>query len=97
MNIQYIGKNIEITDPLRKRADEKFQHLSERFTHLHSLHVTFHVEHMSQVAEVTAHIDNVELHAKAESDDLYHSIDLAYDKILSQLTKHKEKLTDQHR
>jgi ribosomal subunit interface protein len=47
-----------------------------------------------QIAEATIHVSGADLFAKAESDNLYVSIDQMVNKLDSQIKKHKEKLND---
>jgi len=96
MQINYKGQNIEVTQELKNSADEKFQRIKLRNDNIHSMNVTFHIENITHIAEATIHVDKTEIHAKAESKDMYNSIDLLVDKLVAQLTKHKEKLTNHH-
>ena len=48
-------------------------------------------------AEIYYHAPQCEYHAKASSDNLYHSIDLAVDKIEKQVFKKKDKFNKIHR
>ncbi|SFV84125.1 Ribosome hibernation protein YhbH [hydrothermal vent metagenome] len=52
------------------------------------------VEKDVQKAEATIHVSGADLFAKAESDNLYVSIDQMVNKLDSQIKKHKEKLND---
>ncbi len=52
------------------------------------------VEKDVQKAEATIHVSGADLFAKAESDNLYASIDQMVNKLDSQIKKHKEKLND---
>ena len=45
-----------------------------------------------QKAEATIHVSGADLFAKAESNDMYASIDQLINKLDSQIIKHKEKL-----
>jgi putative sigma-54 modulation protein len=52
------------------------------------------VEKDVQMAEATIHVSGADLFAKAESDNLYVSIDQLVNKLDAQIRKHKEKLSD---
>jgi putative sigma-54 modulation protein len=52
------------------------------------------IEKNLQIAEATIHVSGAELFAKAESPDMYASIDLLINKLDAQIRKHKEKLND---
>ena len=47
-----------------------------------------------QKAEATLHVSGADIFAKAESDNLYISIDKMVDKLNVQIVKHKEKLNN---
>ena len=91
------GKNIEVTDALKNAVYEKFEKIAERFQRVTKADVILHVDNVTQIAEGTLHIDGHEMHAKAESKDMYRSIHDMIEKLEHQLTKHKEKIIDDHR
>lgn len=97
MELHFVGKNITVTPALKSFATEKLQSLEKRFDHITTVNIVFHVEHDAQIAEATAHIDGTEIHARAEDTDMYKAITLMVDKLLGQMTKHKEKIIDSHR
>lgn len=96
MKIHFTGKNIEVTPALKNHTIEKMQKLEKRDKNLQDLHVTFSIENVTQIAEGTFHYHGVDLHAKASSKDLYAAIDDLANKLLAQLTTHKEKITNHH-
>jgi len=63
---------------------------------LNSIDVVLHVEKIQHKAEATVNAKGVTLHAHAETDNMYASIDDLTDKLDSQVRKHKEKITDHH-
>ena len=96
MEITFKGHHIELTDALKTRAIEKLQHLQHFSSHILNINVTFTVEKNTQKAEATLHIPGSNLHAVAESEDMYNSIDLLYENLKRQLNKHHDKMTDHH-
>lgn len=97
MQLHFTGKNIDVTTALKSFATEKMKTLEKRFARISSVNIVFHVEHKKHIAEGTVHLDGSEIHARAEDDDMYAAIDKLLDKLLGQLTKHKEKIIDSHR
>lgn len=97
MDLHIAGQHIEITDTLKSHITEKLAMIEKRFSKITQVRVSLHVDRADQIAESNLHIDGVEFHAKASTHDMYQSIDEMADKLLHQLTKHKEKLIDQHR
>lgn len=92
MKINITGRHVEITDPIRDYATEKFSHLQHYYDKITNIHLVLGVEKLLQMAEATLHIPHKEpIHAESESHDMYSSIDLVVDKIKKQLLKVKEK------
>ena len=96
MQLHFTGKNIDVTPALKAYTIEKFQPLQKRYSQISSVRVTFTVEHLSQIAEATVHMNGTELHATAKSDDMYASINALVDKLMGQINKQKEKIIDSH-
>ncbi len=91
MQLHFTGRNIDVTPALKSFTQEKFQRLERRHTQISQVHITFHVEKVMQIAEATAHFNGTEIHASAESTDLYAAIEEMIDKLVTQITKFKEK------
>lgn len=97
MEIHFTGRNIEVTPALKMFTTDKMQRLERRHTNVNTVNVTFHLENLMHIAEASVHLNGVDLHATAKSEDMYTAIDEMIDKLMTQITKHKEKLTDHHR
>lgn len=97
MQINLTGHNVEVTPALRTYTEEKLNKLARHFSKITSIHVVFDIEKLSQVVEASIMITKGEVHARAESEDMYASIDSLIDKLDRQLLKHKEKSHDHHR
>lgn len=72
------------------------QRIERHFDHLNSIDVVLHVEKIHHKAEATVNAKGVTMHAHADSDNMYATIDNLTDKLDSQVRKHKEKITDHH-
>ncbi len=94
MTIQFTGLNQEMSDALREYTQDKFSRLKKLATNITSIHVTFEVDKFRHIAEASIRVPKNEFHAKAESEDMYKSIDVLADKLFHQLSKHKEKVTE---
>lgn len=92
MQLHFTGRNIELTPALKTFATEKFERIQRRDAHITNVNITFHVEHVSHIAEANLHLDGAEIHASAKAEDMYSAIDALVDKLVIQITKHKEKL-----
>ena len=94
MQINITGHRLEITPSLRTFTEEKFDRLERHFDKITTVNVVFDVEKLRQIAEATILVAKGEIHASAESEDMYATIDLLVDKLNRQLMKHKEKIID---
>lgn len=91
MQLNITGQQLELTDALRDYVSEKFSRLERHADNITNVQVTLKIEKERQIAESTLHVAGADLHATAEAEDMYASIDLLIDKIDRQLIKHKEK------
>jgi putative sigma-54 modulation protein len=89
--IQFSGHGGELTPILQEFVNKKFERLQKHFDRITSIHVFFNIDKLLQIAEATIHIPGHEIYAKAESEDMYKTIDLLVDKLDRQLDKHKGK------
>nr|WP_086938313.1 ribosome hibernation promoting factor [Thaumasiovibrio occultus] len=92
MQINLIGHHVEVTDSMRDYVHTKFEKLERFFDKINNVQVILTVEKLQQVAEATLHINQGEIHAKSDSEDMYAAIDSLTDKLVRQLNKHKDKL-----
>lgn len=94
MQINFTGHGLEITPALRTFTQEKFNKLERHFDKITAVNVIFDVEKLRQIAEATILVAKGEIHASAESEDMYTAVDELIDKLDRQLLKHKEKIKD---
>ena len=91
MQLNITGQHLELTDALRDYVSNKVTRLERHVDGITNVQVTLKVEKERQIAEATLHVAGADLHATAEAEDMYASIDALTDKIDRQLIKHKEK------
>ena len=93
MQINIQGHHVDLTDSMQDYVNTKFQKLERFFDHINNVHVVLKVEKVSQIAEATLHINQGDIHATANDENMYAAIDALVDKLVRQLNKHKEKLS----
>lgn len=93
MQINIQGHHIDLTDSMQDYVHSKFEKLERFFDHINSIQVILRVEKLHQIAEATLHINQGEIHATADNENMYVAIDGLVDKLVRQLNKHKEKLS----
>ncbi|MFC5524696.1 ribosome hibernation-promoting factor, HPF/YfiA family [Rhodanobacter ginsengisoli] len=96
MQFQLSGQQIEVTQALRDHATAKLDRLTRLDDKLISLVIVLSVDKLQQCAEGTLGVTGTTLHAEAAEPDMYASIDIVFDKLVSQLRKHREKISDKH-
>ena len=94
MQLSISGHHLDITEAIKQHSIEKLSKIKHHFDHLVNINMVLGVAKDVQKAEATIHISGADLFAKAESDNLYVSIDQMVNKLDSQIKKHKEKLND---
>jgi putative sigma-54 modulation protein len=96
MNFIISGKNIDVTDGLKKAVQDKLGKLERYFTPETEIVVTLSVEKERQKIEVTIPVKGSIIRSEQVSNDMYVSIDLVEEVIERQLRKHKTKLIAKH-
>ena len=92
MQLNLSGHHLDITSSLREHTSDKLSKIKHHFDNVMNVNMILEVQKDVQKAEATIHIRGAALFAKAQSSDMYVSIDQLVNKLDSQLIKHKEKL-----
>ena len=97
MNIQFVGKNVEITDALREVTEKKLNKLEKYFEKPIEGNVTFSTQRNNKTIEVTINLPGTIIRAEETSDDMYASIDKSIDILERQIRKYKTKLQKKYK
>ena len=98
MRILITGRHVGVTEAMKEYAREKVSKLEKIHDRLTRLEVTMDVDHDAHRVEIVADAPRgVRLVGKAEGPDMYAAVDLAEEKLSSQLRRVKQRLTDHHR
>ena len=92
MQLNLSGHHLDITSSIRQHTSDKLSKIKHHFDNIMNVNMTLEVQKNLQKAEATIHVSGADLFAKAESNDMYASIDQLINKLDSQIIKHKEKL-----
>jgi ribosomal subunit interface protein len=92
MQMNISGHHVEVTDALKNYVASKMEKIDRHSDQITSGDVILTVEKNVQRAEATIHVVGSDIHAVAESEDMYAAIDSLTDKLDRQIIKHKEKL-----
>lgn len=97
MRFTISGKNLDVTESMRRAVTEKLGKLERYFTEDTQIIVTMSVEKDRQKIEVTIPIRGTVIRSEQVSNDMYVSIDLVEEVIERQLRRYKQKLIEGHR
>ncbi len=99
MNYVVRGEKIEVTDSLRDYVISKLDRMVKYFDEPDQVNVKvlFSVRGREQKVEITINNKKFDLRAEVSHSDLYAAIDLAIDKLESQMRKYKSKLMSKSR
>src|SRR5690554_1749844 len=92
MIMNYVGKNMEVTDALREVTEKKLSRLDKYFQKDIQGNVTFSTQKNRKIIEVTINLPGTIIRAEESSDDMYASIDKAIDVLERQIRKYKTRL-----
>lgn len=91
MQITVTGRHVDITDPIRAHIEKKLGKLDSSADRITDVRVVLSVEKYRQFAEITVLGNGVRLHSEEATEDMYASIDKAFDKIQRQLRRRASK------
>ena len=92
MQLNLSGHHLDITTSIRQHTSDKLTKIKHHFDNVMNVNIILEVQKDLQKAEATIHVSGADLFAKAQSNDMYVSIDKLINKLDSQIIKHKEKL-----
>ena len=94
MEITVTGRKIEMTDALRNRVEVKIKGIQRFLEGTKDVHIVLSVEKHRHFAEILLNANGYMIHCKEETDNMYSTIDRVIEKLLKQLKKHKDKITN---
>ena len=102
MQLHVKGKNLEVSDSIRRYAERKLAKLDRKVHELTRVEVELAVERnpsvaANQVAEATVWLKGHTLRARESSRDMKTSIDELTEKLLRQVTDERDKRTTRRR
>ena len=96
MNINVTFRHMPSSDPLKEYASEKVRHIVEKYFRSgeSEAHVVLSTEKFWHLADFTVSFKGMTAKVEERTEDMYSSIDLALDKLDTQLRRHKDKIRD---
>ena len=94
MKVIITGKNVELTDAIKERINDKLTKLDKMFTKETTATVTLKKENGKDVCEINIPVKGNLLRVSERQDNLFSAIDVAIDKLERQIRKYKTKIRD---
>lgn len=94
MKIIITGRNVDLTDGIKDRVNEKLAKLDKFFTSETTATVTLKKENGKDVAEINIPVKGNLLRVSERQDNLFAAIDTAADKLERQIRKYRTKIHD---
>jgi ribosome hibernation promoting factor len=97
MQIDMKGRNVPVTDQLRRQAERRLTKVARQVSDLARLEIEIFKEPNPRVtdchvAEATLYLKGVTLRARERSPELTHSLNLMVDDLARQVKRHRDKL-----
>lgn len=98
MTINIDGRHVDLTDALREKVDGRMAEMLSEFPRMDSVHVVLNKEKHRHSAEIVVHVPrHGQMESRAESHDMYQSVDEAAEKMAVQLRKWADRHHDHKR
>ena len=92
MQVSVTGRHIEVTNSMRRYAEDKASKLTRFYDRIERVDVILGAESTKHRVEIVVRADHGNTFvAQVDAGDFYEAVDLVVDKLERQLTKHKEK------
>lgn len=90
------GRNVQITDALNDYALDKLSKIERFNVRIIEIDITMDVIRELHIVDIVAKIDHIKIRSEGATSNMYASIDLAIDKLQSQLRKYRSRICDHH-
>ena len=94
MEIRTTARHFQLSDNLKKYAEDEVKRLEKYYDHIIDTHLTMSVEKSRQIAELTVKVYGTVLTSKAKAFDMYVAVEQVIGKMETQIKKYKSKLRD---
>lgn len=94
-HIDIIGRNIQVTEAMKAYAMEKVLKIERFNIRIVDISVVMDIQKLHHRVDITLKVDRIKIKSHADTiDDMYASVDIAVDKLQSQLRKYKDRIRD---
>lgn len=94
--IDIIGRNVYVTEAMKKYAMEKLSKIDRFHNHIFTIHVKMDIQRLEHSVDIVIHFNHFRMKVSAHSTDMYVSIDKAIHKLQTQIRRWKDRIQDHH-
>lgn len=94
--IKVFGRHVSVTDAMKSYAVEKVSKIDRFHSRVLEVIITMDVRKVLHIIDIILKVDHTKIKSHCVSDNMYASIDLAVDKLQSQLSRYKSRIKDHH-
>jgi len=96
-NVSIIGKNFQLTEPMRQHVWDKLAKIERFHSHIMDVHVILDIQKLEHVCTITCHFNHIKVKVESRSTDMYASIDRSIQKLQNLFRKWKGRIQDYHK
>ncbi|CCB89779.1 MAG: ribosome-associated translation inhibitor RaiA [Simkania sp.] len=94
--VSVIGKNIEITKPIRDYIEEKISKIEKITNHIIEVDVRLDVQKLNHTVDIILKFSHFRVKVGAVTENMYSAIDKAFERLQTKLLKWKSRIQDHH-
>lgn len=94
--INIVGKNIEITNPIRDYIEEKIGKIEHLSTDILDIKVCLDVQKLNHAVDIFLNFSHFRVNVHANTENMYSAIDKAFERLYTKLRKWKDRIQDHH-
>ena len=95
--IDIVGRNVQITEPIRAYVWDKLSKIERFHTHIMYLHLTLEIQKLEHHCTIVAKFDHFKVKVEAASTDMYATIDRAVSRLQAMLGRYKSRIQEHHK
>lgn len=97
MNIMYYFRHIDSSEALKSQVEQRVAALEPLILKTTPIHVTFAIENGQNYVHIGLHArNNSQVDVEETSEDMYKSLDMAFESLTRRVTREKEKQVQHH-
>lgn len=94
--VSVIGKNIEITKPIRDYIEEKISKIEKITNHIIEVDVRLDVQKLNHTVDILLKFSHFRVKVGAITENMYSAIDKAFERLHTKLLRWKSRIQDHH-